>query len=57
MSFRISKSKFVSAWERCSKYAWLDAHMPEKKSPVDEFTTSPACCWMLTASTPRPIWN
>lgn len=38
MSFRISKSRFVSAWERCSKYAWLDAHMPEQKAPVDEFT-------------------
>lgn len=39
MSF-VSKSRFVSACVRCNKYAWLDANMPEKKAPVDEFTQS-----------------
>ena len=29
MSFYISKSRFVSAWEHCNKYAWLEKHMPE----------------------------
>lgn len=37
MSFHISKSKFVSACERCDKYIWLEAHMPEQKAPVSEF--------------------
>ena len=40
MSFYFSKSKFVAACTRCSKYAWLDKHMPEKKAPVDEYTQS-----------------
>ena len=40
MSFYISKSRFVSAWEHCNKYAWLEKHMPEKKMPVSEFTES-----------------
>lgn len=40
MSFYISKSRFVSAWEHCTKYAWLEKYMPEKKTPVDEFTQS-----------------
>ena len=40
MSFYISKSRFVSAWEHCNKYAWLEKHMPEKKTPVSEFTES-----------------
>ena len=39
MSF-ISKSGFVSACVRCNKYAWLEANMPEKKAPVDEFAQS-----------------
>ena len=39
MSF-ISKSGFVSACVRCNKYAWLEAHMPEKKASVDEFAQS-----------------
>ena len=40
MSVYISKSGYVSASERCDKYAWLEAHMPDKKAPVDEFTQS-----------------
>ena len=40
MRFYISKSRFVSAWEHCNKFAWLEANMPEKKTPVDEFTQS-----------------
>ena len=40
MSFYISKSRFVSAWEHCNKFAWLEKCMPEKKAPVDEFTQS-----------------
>ena len=40
MSFYISKSRFVSAWAHCNKYAWLEKHMPEKKAPVSEFTES-----------------
>lgn len=40
MSFFISKSRFVSAWEHCNKYAWLEKYMPEKKAPVSEFTES-----------------
>ena len=40
MSFYISKSRFVSAWEHCNKFAWLEKYMPEKKTPVDEFTQS-----------------
>ena len=40
MSFYISKSRFVSAWEHCNKFAWLEAYMPEKKASVDEFTQS-----------------
>ena len=40
MSFYISKSRFVSAWEHCTKYAWMEKYMPEKKTPVDEFTQS-----------------
>ena len=39
MSF-ISKSGFVSACVRCNKYTWLEANMPEQKTPVDEFTQS-----------------
>lgn len=38
MSFCISKSRFVSAWVHCNKYAWLERYMPEKKAPVTEFT-------------------
>ena len=40
MSFYISKSRFVSAWERCNKFAWLETYMPEKKAPIDDFTQS-----------------
>ena len=40
MSFFISKSGFVSAWRRCNKNNWLEANMPERKAPVDEFTQS-----------------
>ena len=40
MSFYISKSRFVSAWEHCNKFAWLEKYMPEKKASVDEFTQS-----------------
>ena len=40
MSVYISKSGYVSASERCEKFAWLEAHMPDKKAPVDEFTQS-----------------
>ena len=39
MSF-ISKSGFVSACVRCNKYTWMEANMPEKKAPVDEFAQS-----------------
>lgn len=38
MSFHFSKSKFVSAYFRCNKYAWLDKYKPEEKDEVDEFT-------------------
>lgn len=40
MSVYISKSGYVSALERCDKFAWLEAHMPDKKAPIDEFTQS-----------------
>lgn len=40
MNFYISKSRYVSAWERCSKYAWMEAHMPEQKAPVSDYTQS-----------------
>ena len=40
MSFNFSKSRFVATYERCNKYAWLDKHMPDQKTPVDEFTES-----------------
>ena len=40
MSVYISKSGYVSASERCDKYVWLEAHMPDKKAPIDEFTQS-----------------
>ncbi len=40
MSFYFSKSRFVATYERCNKYAWLDKHMPDQKTPVDEFTES-----------------
>ena len=40
MSVYISKSGYVSASERCDKFAWLEAHMPDKKAPIDEFTWS-----------------
>ena len=40
MSFYISKSRFVSAWERCNKYVWLEENMPEQKAPVSDYTQS-----------------
>ena len=40
MSFYISKSRYVSAWDHCKKYAWLEAHMPDQKAPVSDYTQS-----------------
>lgn len=40
MSFYISKSGFTSAYNTCNKHAWLDAHMPDQKKPVDDFAQS-----------------
>ena len=40
MSFYISKSRYVSAWAHCNKYAWLEAHMPDQKAPVSDYTQS-----------------
>ncbi len=40
MSFCFSKSKFVSAYTHCNKYAWLDLYKSEFKKQVDEFTES-----------------
>ena len=37
MSFYFSKSKFVSAYTRCNKYAWLDKYKSEEKTKPDEF--------------------
>ena len=40
MSFYFSKSKFVAAYMRCNKYAWLDKNKQEEKAEVSEFTES-----------------
>ena len=40
MSFYISKSRFVSAWEHCTKYAWMEKYMPDQKAPVSDYTQS-----------------
>ncbi len=40
MGFYFSKSKFVSAFTRCDKWAWLDKNKPEEKAPIDEFAQS-----------------
>ena len=40
MSFNFSKSKFVAAYMRCNKYAWLDKNKQEEKAEVSEFTES-----------------
>ena len=40
MSFYFSKSKFVAAYTRCNKYAWLDKNKPKEKAEVSEFTES-----------------
>ena len=40
MSFNFSKSKFVSTYYTCNKYAWLDKNKPEEKTKPDEFTES-----------------
>lgn len=40
MSFNFSKSRFVSAYTRCNKYAWLDKYKPSEKAQVNEFTQS-----------------
>ena len=40
MSFNFSKSKFVSTYCTCNKYAWLDKNKQQEKSKIDEFTES-----------------
>lgn len=40
MRFYISKSRFVSAWEHCDKYAWLEKHKPGEKASPSDFTES-----------------
>ena len=40
MSVYISKSGFTGANNTCNKHAWLDAHMPDQKKPVDDFAQS-----------------
>ena len=40
MSFNFSKSKFVSTYHTCNKYAWLDKNKPQEKTKPDEFTES-----------------
>ena len=38
MSFNFSKSKFVSTYTTCNKYAWLDKYKKEEKTAYSEFT-------------------
>ena len=38
MSFYFSKSKFVSTYTTCNKYAWLDKYKKEEKTAHSEFT-------------------
>lgn len=40
MFFNFSKSKFVACYSGCNKYAWLDAHKPDEKAPISDFTES-----------------
>lgn len=40
MSFYFSKSKFISTYSTCNKYAWLDKNKPQEKTKPDEFTES-----------------
>ena len=40
MSFNFSKSKFVAAYMRCNKYAWLDKNKPKEKAAPSEFIES-----------------
>ena len=40
MSFYFSKSRFVAAYMRCNKYAWLDKNRPKEKAEASEFTES-----------------
>jgi RecB family endonuclease NucS len=40
MFFNFSKSKFVAAYTRCNKYAWLDKNKPKEKAEPGEFVES-----------------
>ena len=37
MSFNFSKSKFVSTYTTCNKYAWLDKYKKEEKTAYSDF--------------------